>query len=72
MTLGEVIDRAGGGTAFGQRLEPPVTNQAVSKWRRQGWVPYDRAFEIEEKFEGVAAIDILSPRYRERARQLAR
>lgn len=32
-------------------VELGVTQQAVSQWARQGWVPLRRAGEIEQKFD---------------------
>ena len=32
-------------------VELGVTQQAVSQWARQGWVPLRRAGEIERKFD---------------------
>lgn len=40
-----------------------VTQQAVSEWLRQGYVPPDRATEIEMQF-GVPRTTLLSPKLR--------
>lgn len=43
--LEEAITRAGGIIAFAKALG--VTHQAVSAWRKKGYVPPDRARQIE-------------------------
>ncbi|HNC97199.1 MAG TPA: YdaS family helix-turn-helix protein [Myxococcota bacterium] len=62
------IDRAvyaaGSQTRLAEALIPPVTSQAVCQWVRQGYVPPERALEIERLF-GVPREDLLSPKLRE-------
>lgn len=59
--LSEVISAAGGRPALAKKLS--VTEQAVHKWLRQGWVPPERAKEIEGLF-GVPRLELVSPRLR--------
>lgn len=57
------IERAiaalGNQTVLATRLG--VTQQAISSWRRRGWVPTMRADEIAQ-ISGVPARDLLNPR----------
>lgn len=41
-----------------------VRQQAVSQWLAQGWVPKDRAKEIEAIF-GIPRIELISPKLRD-------
>ncbi len=41
-----------------------VRQQAVSQWLAQGWVPKDRAKEIEATF-GIPRIELVSPKLRD-------
>jgi DNA-binding transcriptional regulator YdaS (Cro superfamily) len=41
-----------------------VTQQSISEWHRRGWVPVDRAEEIE-RLTGVARLTLIKPRLRE-------
>ena len=45
------IAKAGGRRAFADSLSPPVTVQAVCQWVRRGWVPPQRALEIEDRYD---------------------
>lgn len=50
--LNTAIANAGGVFAFCRALG--VTHQAVYNWKRRGWVPFERAAEIERLY-GVPA-----------------
>lgn len=62
------VDRAvyaaGNQTKLGEALSPPVTSQAVNQWVKQGYVPAERALEIERLF-GVPREELLAPKLRE-------
>ena len=46
--IDEAVYRANNSqTELGKMLNPPVVPQSVNQWVRQGWVPLDRAIEIE-------------------------
>lgn len=45
----KAIELAGGATALAAKLG--VTHQAVYVWLRRGWVPAQRALEIEGLFD---------------------
>lgn len=55
------VDGAGGATAVGRALG--VTYQAVCEWMKQGYMPAERAKQMELEF-GVPRIDLMSPRVR--------
>ena len=40
------IENAGGMKALASAFEPPITYQAIQKWRKNG-VPIDRVLEVE-------------------------
>lgn len=56
----KAVDMAGGQGPLGASLVPPVTQQAISKWLQRGWLPADRAVEIEKRY-GIPARELLSP-----------
>lgn len=37
-----------------------MTVQAVYQWLKRGWVPHQRALEIEAKY-GIPRVDLLKP-----------
>lgn len=53
------VRAAGSQTALADRIG--VTQQAINKWVRLGWVPMSRAVEIEKTF-GVPCRDLVSPK----------
>lgn len=56
----KAIELAGGQEELGAMLVPPVSQQAVSKWKSQGYAPSDRAVEITRRL-GVSVKELLSP-----------
>lgn len=54
---------AAGGTQVHLSRLLGVTQQAVSLWLRDGWVPVRRALEIEEQL-GVPRARLINPRLR--------
>lgn len=57
-----VVEMAKGQVLLGERLG--VSQQAVSNWQRQGYVPPGRVREIEAQF-GVPRHQLVSPKVRE-------
>jgi hypothetical protein len=57
----KAVDAAGGATAVGRALG--VTYQAVCEWMKQGYMPAERAKQMELEF-GVPRLDLMSPRVR--------
>ena len=60
-SIERALEFAGTGTALGAMLQPPVTNQAVMNWKRQGWCPPARAKEIAALFPELRLRDLLNP-----------
>lgn len=60
--VAEAIDAAGSQSALAAMLG--VSQQAVSSWVRQGWVPLRRAREIEMLY-GVPRSALINPRVAE-------
>lgn len=56
----KAVEMAGGQAALGASLRPEVTQQAISKWLARGWLPADRAVEVEKRY-GIAVRELLSP-----------
>ncbi len=56
----QAVQKAGGQADLAAVLRPAVTQQAVSKWVARGWLPADRAVEVE-KLYGIALRDLVSP-----------
>ena len=54
----KVIQTAGGQVALAKQLG--VSQQAISIWCRQGWVPLRRISEIESQF-GIPRLELLNP-----------
>jgi len=54
------IQRAGSRQIFADSLEPPVSVQAVCQWVKRGWVPPQRAMEIERLY-GVDRAYLVKP-----------
>ena len=54
------IAKAGTRRAFAQSLSPTVTVQALCQWVRRGWVPPQRALEIERLY-GVDRAHLVKP-----------
>jgi len=52
------IDIAGGANPLAEKLG--VSHQAVYVWLRKGWVPAQRALEIEKMFE-IPRADLFKP-----------
>jgi hypothetical protein len=55
----EIAGKRGGQVWLAHRLG--VTQQAVSLWSRRGWVPTNRADEIQQ-LTGVPARELMNPR----------
>lgn len=60
-TLERAIGTAGSAGKLGEQLDPPVTNQAVAIWKKQGWCPVDRARQIEALYPDCHAVDMVKP-----------
>ena len=56
----KAIAKAGTRRAFAQSLTPSITVQAVCQWVRRGWVPPQRALEIERLY-GVDRAYLVKP-----------
>ncbi len=54
------VAMARGQAELAAALKPAVTQQAISKWVARGFVPADRAVEIE-KLYGIALRELVSP-----------
>lgn len=54
------VEMAGGQGPLGASLSPPVSQQAISKWLTRGWLPADRAVEVERIYN-IDARTLLSP-----------
>lgn len=55
----QAIEKVGNQTVLATKLG--VTQQAVSSWRRRGWVPTMRADEVSQ-ISGVPARELMNPR----------
>jgi DNA-binding transcriptional regulator YdaS (Cro superfamily) len=58
----KVINEAGGQVALANQLG--VSQQSISLWKRQGWVPYCRLVEIESQY-GVHRMELVKPAIKE-------
>jgi hypothetical protein len=58
----KVIKEAGGQVALSKQLG--VSQQAISIWHRQGWVPSSRLVEIEAQY-GVPRLELVKPTVKE-------
>lgn len=58
----KAIKAAGNQTKLADALG--VSQQAISKWTRLGWVPVDRAIEIEAQY-GIPRRDLVNPKLRD-------
>lgn len=58
----ELVQRAGSQVALAEQLG--VTQQAISKWIRRGYVPVRRVLECEAQY-GVPRAKLLDPRLRD-------
>lgn len=58
----DAVKAAGTQVKLAEALE--VTQQSVSLWLSQGWVPLQRAKEIEERY-GIPRIRLINPRIAE-------
>ena len=56
--IDKAIRDAGGQVALAKQLG--VSQQVISIWRRQGWVPLRRISEIESQF-GIPRVELLNP-----------
>lgn len=56
----QAVKMAGGQAELASLLDPAVTQQAISKWVTRGWVPTERAAEIE-KLWAIPLRDLVSP-----------
>jgi DNA-binding transcriptional regulator YdaS (Cro superfamily) len=52
------VDLAGGASLLAHKLG--VTHQAVYVWLRKGWVPPQRALEIEKMFD-IPRVELFKP-----------
>jgi primosomal protein N' len=50
-------------SALALALTPPVTQQNVDRWAKRGWVPLDRAVQLEAKY-GVSRWELVNPKLR--------
>lgn len=53
------IDKAGSQDKLADRLG--VSQQVISKWKRRGYVPLNRAVEIETQY-GIKRAQLINPR----------
>lgn len=56
----EAIQIAGSAARLARRLIPPVTQQAVDGWKKQGWAPLARAPQISA-LTGVDTVRLVKP-----------
>jgi DNA-binding transcriptional regulator YdaS (Cro superfamily) len=54
----KAVDLAGGANALAHKLG--VTHQAIYVWMRKGWVPAQRALEIEHLFD-IPRVELFKP-----------
>ena len=47
--IDRAIEAAGGALALAKLLQ--VTHQVVYAWKKQGWVPSDRALQLRDRFK---------------------
>tara|TARA_R110000868_G_scaffold304136_2_gene564640 strand:+ start:732 stop:986 length:255 start_codon:yes stop_codon:yes gene_type:complete len=59
--LERAIDAAGSAAELARYLK--VTHQAIYYWKVRGWVPAERALQIERKYE-IPRASLVSPRLR--------
>lgn len=57
------IDSAGGQEALGAMLDPPVTQQAISKMKAQGFTSPEVATQLVNLF-GLEYAHLINPRWR--------
>lgn len=57
--IDKVIDAAGGQTALAEVLG--VSQQAISKWQKRGYVPADRVDQLANSFS-VERTELIDPR----------
>ena len=58
----KAVKAAGSQTALAEAMG--VSQQAISKWIRFGWVPVDRAIEIESMY-AIPRRELVSPKLRD-------
>lgn len=58
----KAVKEAGSQTALAEAMG--VSQQAISKWVRLGWVPTERAIEIEAMY-GVPRRELVAPKLRD-------
>lgn len=58
----ELVHKAGSQAALAEQLG--VSQQAISKWLRRGYVPVKRVLECEATF-GVPRVRLINPRLRD-------
>jgi hypothetical protein len=56
----EAIQITGSAARLARRLIPPVTQQAVDGWKKQGWAPLGRAAQISA-LTGVDTTRLVKP-----------
>ena len=54
----KAVDLAGGANALALKLG--VTHQAIYVWMRKGWVPAQRALQIEHLFD-IPRVELFKP-----------
>lgn len=57
--IASAVEKAGTQTKLAQELV--VSQQAISQWIEQGWVPLRRAQQIEDRF-GIARARLVNPK----------
>ena len=58
----ELVHKAGSQSALAEQLG--VSQQAISKWLRRGYVPVKRVLECEATF-GIPRVRLINPRLRD-------
>lgn len=57
--IDRAIEAAGGALALAKLLQ--VTHQVVYAWKKQGWVPPERALQLRDRFK-IPVSKLLNPK----------